>query len=162
MNWAVVQTEAQREQAVRLLLNRIGFEVYCPRIKVRKRIKPLFPGYLFTQLGQHFYQVLWTPHVLRLLMSGDQPARLDDSIIAELRRPELGGFVRLSQVDRIRKGQSVRVIRGNFQGLTAIHNGMSSHDRVAILLEFMNQKVTVHLPISDIAAIEKFASAHRI
>jgi len=116
MNWAVVQTEAQREHAVRLLLSRLELETYLPRIKVRKRITPLFPGYLFVRLGQQFYPVLWTPHVIRLLMAGAQPARLPDEIINQFRNRERGGLVRLPQPPRLRLGQPVKVIRGSFEG----------------------------------------------
>src|SRR5215475_4545003 len=129
MTWAVVQCEAQREHVVRLLLSRLGLQSYLPRIKVRQRITPLFPGYLFTALGRQFYPVLRTPHVIRLLMAGNEPARLDDEIVAELRRREIGGFVRLPQPPRLRRGQRVKVIRGAFEGQIGLYDGMSNRER---------------------------------
>ena len=34
--WAVVETEAQHEHTARLLIMRLGYETYLPRIKHRK------------------------------------------------------------------------------------------------------------------------------
>ena len=150
MTWWVVQTESQREHSVRVLLMRAKYETYLPRIKERGRIKPLFPGYVFVRAGWRWYPVRWTDHVMRLLMSGDQPAQLPDKTVDEIRKRQIGGFVKLPSPPRLRKGQSVRVVRGSFEGLFAVHQGMSSKDRVWVLLDLLGQKVSVQLPYRDL------------
>src|SRR5262245_15928032 len=83
--WAVIQTETQREHVVRLLLMRADCETYLPRIRLRNRIVPLFPGYLFVRVTEwRWYFLMWTPHVIRLLMSGDRPAQLLDEIMTQI------------------------------------------------------------------------------
>jgi transcriptional antiterminator RfaH len=154
MTWAVVQCKSQREHAVRLLLGRMNLECYLPRIRVRKRITPLFPGYLFTRLGQQFYSVLWTPHVIRLLMAGLEPARLDDNVIAELRRRERGGLVQLPQPPRLRRGQPVRLTRGSFAGCVGLYDGMATGDRQRVLLELLGRKVRIELDTNAVASLD--------
>jgi len=152
--WAVVQTEAMREIAVIALLERLGLSIYFPRIKIRKRITGLFPGYLFVQLGAQWYPVLWTPHVIRLLMAGDRPARLDDAIVAELRRREVGGFVRMPKPPRLHHGQRVKVVRGSFDGQIGIYDGMSGRDRERVLLELLGRKVRLELASADVQPLD--------
>jgi transcription antitermination factor NusG len=95
MAWAVVQTQSQREHAVRLLLMRIGFETYLPRIKHRGRIAPLFPSYVFVRIVDRWYPVRWIPYVIRLIMAGEQPAAIPETFMADIRKRERNGFVKL-------------------------------------------------------------------
>jgi transcriptional antiterminator RfaH len=149
--WAVVQVESQCEHTVRLLLARAKYETYMPRIKVRGgRILPLFPSYLFVRIVDQFYPVMWTPRVIRLLMSGDKPARLPEKTVDEIRKRQVGGFVKLPSPPRLRKGQHVRITRGYFEGQIAIYEGMTSKDRERVLLDLLGQKVSVELPDHDL------------
>src|SRR5215510_9998156 len=151
--WAVVQCETQREHAVRLLLMRAGYETYLPRIRARNRITPLFAGYLFVRLSRwRWYFVMWTPHVIRLLMSGDQPAQLPEEIVTQIRKREHNGLVRLP-IRRLRKGERIRIVRGNFEGHIGLYDGMSGKDRERVLLELLGQHVPVELPAKDIAPL---------
>ena len=151
--WAVVQCETQREHAVRLLLMRAGYETYLPRIRARNRITPLFAGYLFVRLTRwRWYFVMWTPHVIRLLMSGDQPAQLPEEIVTQIRKREHNGLVRLP-IRRLRKGERIRIVRGNFEGHIGLYDGMSGKDRERVLLELLGQHVPVELPAKDIAPL---------
>jgi transcription antitermination factor NusG len=160
MTWAVVQTEAQREHAVRLLLMRRQYETYFPRIKVRQRIVPLFPSYLFVRLiSRQWYGVMWTPHVIRLLMAGDRPAQLSEDVVNEIRKREHNGLVKLPS-RQFRKGQNVQITRGSFKGYIGLYEGISGKDRQRILLELLGQTVPVELSEKDIAPLQ-VASQHR-
>jgi len=136
-----------------LLLMRAKYETYLPRIRVRNRIMPLFAGYLFVDLThRHFYPIMWIPHVVRLLMCGDRPAQLHDNIVNEIRKREHNGLVKLP-IRRIRKGDSVRIMRGNFEGRFGLYEGMAGRDRERVLLELLGQVVPVELPAKDIAPV---------
>ena len=156
MSWAVVQCETQREHTVRLLLMRSRYETYLPRCKIHNRIVPLFPSYLFVRLvGQQFWSVMWTPHVTRLLMAGDQPAQLPEDVVTEIRKRERNGIVSLPSPSRkIQKGQRIRVIRGSFEGRIGVYAGMSGKDRERVLLDLLGQLVPVELPGKDIAPVQ--------
>jgi len=159
MSWWVVQTEAQREHIVRLILMRHGFESYAPRIKIRRRIAMLFPAYLFVRAIDRFYPILWTPHVVRLLMTGERPADLKDDIVSAIRKREIGGFVKLPKhPNMLTKGQNVRISKGTFSGKIALYDGMSSRERARVLLDLLGRKVTIELPQTDIAPLDVVAS----
>jgi transcription antitermination factor NusG len=159
MTWAVVQTEAQREHVVRLLLMRIQHETYLPRIKVRGRIVPLFPNYVFVRcVARQWYPILWTPHVIRLLMAGDRPAQLSEEVVSQIRKREHNGIVKLPS-RQFRKGQKVQITRGSFKGYIGLYEGISGKDRQRILLELLGQTVPVELSEKDIAPLQ-LAGSH--
>lgn len=152
--WAVAQCESQHEHVVRLLLMRQQFETWMPRIKHRGRIALLFPSYLFVRIVDQFYPIMWTPGVIRLLMAGDKPARLKDEIVDNIRKREVGGFVKLPlPIRQLKVGQKVRVISGSFNGHIGLYQGQTSRDRERVLLELLGQAVAVELPGKDIAPL---------
>jgi len=154
--WAVCQVEAQREHIARLLLMRAGFMTYCPRIRWRRRICPLFTGYVFVQIADRWYDVLWTPHVIRLLMAGDRPANLPDAIIHAIRKRELGGLVRLP-VKNFKLGQKVKIAGGSFEGRIGIYAGMAGKQRERVLLELLGRQVPIDFPSAHITATGNIA-----
>jgi hypothetical protein len=95
--WAVARTQAQREQAALLHLERQQFEVYLPIIKTMRRIRgePLFPGYIFIRIIDRWYSIMGTIGITHLLRSGEQPACCPDAVIDDIRRREEGGYVKL-------------------------------------------------------------------
>ena len=154
--WAVAQTESQREHAVRLLLMRAKFDTYAPRIKVRGRVQLLFPAYVFVRIIDRFYPVMWTAHVVRLLMAGDRPASLDDEVIMAIRKQERAGFVRLpTPTKMLKKGQNVRITKGSFLDHVGLYDGMGSKDRAHVLLELLGRKVSIDLPESDLVPTDE-------
>jgi transcription antitermination factor NusG len=159
--WWVVQCEAQREHLVIAQLGRVGFSTYAPRIKHRSRIAWLFPTYLFVAEESQFYPVLWCPRVIRLLMCGERPARLDERVMNELHSRETrDGFVKLPTASkRFVEGQNVRVTTGAMAGHIGVYAGMSSHERVKVLLELLGRKVSVELTENAIVALDVVASS---
>jgi transcription antitermination factor NusG len=153
--WAVAQVAPQpfrrpgRLSTVEVRLGKAGFETYCPLTRSRDRVAPLFAGYLFVQVVEHWWSVRWTPGVVSVLMAGAQPARVQDRIIAELRGLEVGGFVRLPLPPRFRRGEAVRIANGQFCGLVGLYEGQSAREREIVLLEMFGRKVPVELGKMD-------------
>ena len=131
----------------------LGKPVLHQEVGHRGRISPLFPSYLFVRSTDRWYPVRWIDHVVRLLMSGDHPAQLPEAVVTSIRKREIGGFIKVPSPPQLRKGQHVRVIRGSFEGLLAIHQGMRSRERVWVLLNLMGQQVPVELPSRDLAPL---------
>lgn len=151
-HWIVVQIAARREHHVRLWLMRARFETYYPLIRYRHRVTGLYPTYLFVRLvGGQFYPIAKTPHVIRIIMSGDRPAPLPDSVVTDLKRRERDGYVRLPRAPRLRPGQEVRIVGGSFEGRLGLYQGQSGRDRERVLLEFLGRQVSVDLPARDLA-----------
>jgi transcriptional antiterminator RfaH len=136
------------------MLMRQGFETYMPRIRIKTdRIALLFPTYIFCRIVDRWYSARWTIGVTRMLMDGDQPARISEQILEEIRQREVGGFVKLPKQDnRKRPGDKVKIIRGSFEGHLAIYDGMSGKERERVLLELLGQMVPVELPSRDVIA----------
>jgi transcriptional antiterminator RfaH len=155
MIWAVIQCKPGRERWVRFfLLKWLHLECYLPRIKHRKRTQALFPGYCFVQIENRWFDILRQPYVIRLLMNGERPARIPNEFIDNLYKRERNGFVKLPQPPKFRRGQPVKVIRGTFNGMAGIHDGMSGRDRERVLLELLGRKVRIELPTADVLAQE--------
>ena len=92
--WACAQLEANRERLAVHCLGLAGYPVYLPRIRVKRLLPkrkivapaaPLFPGYAFILIGLQWHAARWSPGIVRLVLSGDRPARVPDKVIAELR-----------------------------------------------------------------------------
>lgn len=152
--WTVAQTQNRREQLARILLERDGYEIYAPQVKlVRGQAVLLFPSYLFVRIMDRWYPVLSMPGVARVLMAGEQPARVPDEVMAGLRgREDRNGFVKLPP-KHPRRGQRMRIVGGMFGGHLAVFEGMSGRERVRVLLELLGQTVTVELPARDAVAV---------
>lgn len=133
---------------------RARYETWFPMIRQRRRIIPLYPTYLLVNLVQpQWHQISKTPHVIRIIMSGDRPAPLPDSVVADLRKRERDGIVRLPRAPRLRPGQEVRIIGGSFEGRLGLYQGQSGRDRERVLLEFLGRQVSVELPARDLAQV---------
>jgi transcriptional antiterminator RfaH len=161
--WSVAQVQPApgRDQVALRYLHQAGFRTYQPRLRERRIIRgrrvefhpPLFPGYLFVWIETQFYAICSTPGVLRLLRAGDCPARVPDRVVDELRRCERNGVIELARPPRLRCGDSVRIVRGSFQGHLAVYAGMTGPERVAVLLNFLGGVQRTTLAKADIEVL---------
>ena len=149
--WSVVQTESQRERVAAEFLEAAHYAVYLPRILVKKRVVPLFPGYLFVSIIDQWWSARWSVGVVRILMADEMPARVPDRVVtAIMRREGADGLVKLPRVRGLERGDQVRILRGSFSGHLAIYEGMSGEARVCVLLELMGRKCAVSLRRGDV------------
>jgi transcriptional antiterminator RfaH len=155
--WAVARTEPKRERVAIRFLELNGYRVYSPRIGERvtrrghktTRIVPLFHNYCFVMIEAQWHTARWCPGVNGLLMAGEAPARVADSVIAELRSREHHGLVALpAPPSPFAPGQAVRVTRGLLANRLGIYEGMSARERVSVLLGHLRASV----PLADVTA----------
>jgi transcriptional antiterminator RfaH len=160
--WACVQLEPNRTRLALHLLDLNGYETYCPRYRERRVIRQrkvevqseLFPGYAFILIvSGRWYQARWTPGIVRIILAGDCPAAVSNTIIDGLRQRERNGVIELSRPPRFRCGDRVRVSAGTFAGHFGLYEGQRPHERVAILLQLLGGQQRVTLPTSDILPI---------
>ena len=164
--WAVVQTISGQENIVADRLERIGFRTLTPRARFsvngKMRVAAVFPGYFFSEIETRWYDIRWCAGVLRLIMSGEQPAKLPDTDIEKIMR-ETGhnGLLKLpktQQIATISEGDAVKILTGSFQGLSALYVGMSPRDRELVLLDLLGRKVQVELHKDDRIVPQPLAS----
>ena len=64
------------------------------------------------------------------MLDGEQPARVPDQVIAELRKRERNGVIELPKQRTLKCGDRVRILRGPFQDHLAIFADMKPRERV--------------------------------
>jgi len=154
-HWYVIQTKPGNEHRVEMNLLNQEMEIFLPWVETYqyqskqmvRRIKPLFPNYLFANLDLdlHYYKVKWTRGVSKILGSGVEPVPISDKVIQTIReRAGEGNLVRLEE--EWREGDLVRINSGPFKELIGIfQKRMSDGGRVRILLNLIGVDVPVQL-----------------
>ena len=82
-----------------------------------------------------------------------QPARVPDSVIAEIRARERGGLVELPQRTTFRTGETGRVTHGPFSGQLGLYQGQRPRERVLVLLALLGGHQRVELAKGDVEAV---------
>jgi transcriptional antiterminator RfaH len=156
-HWYVAQTQMHAESKAAIQLGHQGFDVYLPRYRKQRRharrievvAVPLFPRYLFVSIAlgaQRWRSIESTIGITRLIGNGDEPSVVSPEIIKGLRdRENAEGFVLLEQRPRFSAGDQVRISDGAFCDCLGLYEGISGHDRSAILLDLLGRKVRVVL-----------------
>jgi transcriptional antiterminator RfaH len=151
--WFVAQTHPHAEAKASVHLRRQGFITYLPRyLKQRRHARrlersaaPLFPRYLFVSIDlatQRWLAIDSSYGVTKLIRNGDVPAPVPQPVIDALKGREDGnGFVQLIRRPRFAPGDKIRIIGGAFSDCYGLYEGLSSRERVAILLDLLGRKV---------------------
>ena len=137
-----MQLIPNQERLALYCLRLAAVELYNPRIAppraARRKAPPaLFPGYLFARCTPQWAIIRRTPGVLRVLVDGETPSKVPDAVIAELRRREHNGLVRLPEP--LRPGVRVRVSKGPLFGLEGLVLGLRPNQRIEILLGLLGR-----------------------
>ncbi len=149
-NWYALRIKPHKEKSVFLHLEiQQEIEPFLPMVKVQPKNpraakqRPYFPGYMFVQadmeqIGANTFN--WLPGTLGLVSFGGEPAIVPEHLIIELQSrlaeiEEAGGL----QFEGLKKGDTVRIVGGPFEGYEAIFNmQLSGKDRVQVLLSFLS------------------------
>ena len=164
VRWYCVYTQPRLELWARTNLWERGFEVYLPQVLKRRRHarrtdivpRPLFPRYLFVQAdieSEGRRAITSAKGVVEVLRCGSGAALtpIDDRIIEEVRNRESeAGFVELSEVDHLRKGDRVRVVEGAFCDQVGLFDHVSDEQRIIILLDLMGRSVRTRVAATNI------------
>jgi transcriptional antiterminator RfaH len=151
MSWVVVMTKPNCEAMAEENLKQQGYGVYYPRFKTIGRgqvilKRPLFPRYIFACIDKFWYSIRGTRGVSHLLMSDSGPATVHPSTIEGLKAKEdKDGFIVLGKdtpEERFKIGDPVRATEGPLAGLDLIYEGMTSQDRVKILISLFGRQTS--------------------
>lgn len=164
MHWYVVHTKPRQETLALQQLEQQGYNCYLPQLRVEKLRhgtvavvqEPLFPRYLFTQLGEEASAKGWGPvrstrGVSRLVMFGQQAARVSDSLIALLRAQESG--LQVEPLQRFQPGEQVLLTKGPLAGAEGLFHTASGEQRVIVLLNILSREVAVTVPPSSLRKV---------
>ncbi|MFB3887782.1 MAG: transcription termination/antitermination protein NusG [Thermodesulfobacteriota bacterium] len=154
-HWYVIQTKPCDEHRVETHLLNQEIETFLPLVgahqysngKMVRKIKPLFPNYLFARLDLkvHYYRVKWTRGVSKILGIGTGPVPVSEKVVQTIRE-KIGedNLVRLEE--GWKEGDTVQVTSGPFKELMGIfQKKMSENGRVRILLSLIGVDVPVQI-----------------
>jgi len=161
MHWFLIHTKPRQEPCALENLERQGFTCYLPMLlaeKVRQGKlvtlqEPLFPRYLFIQLGQGAQSQSWSPirstrGVSRLVSFGNEPAKVPSELVEclQLRDAERSGTIRPA----FTPGDAVKILEGPFAGLDAVHQMKDGEGRVMVLIEMMSKPTQLKLQVGQV------------
>ncbi|WP_253426701.1 transcription/translation regulatory transformer protein RfaH [Pseudomonas sp. GGS8] len=158
-NWYLLQCKPRQDERAKTNLLRQNYVIFCPQIvsqrsihgKPHQSLEPLFPGYLFIQLGR---DDKWAPlrstrGVSRIVDFNHGPAMVPDDIIEHLRnRCYKPPQVHVPQP--FKPGEILQITRGPLSTLEGIFLTMLGDERVMILLHFLNREQPVRIPLNDL------------
>ena len=161
--WYVMRSKPNKESFLWEQLSLREIESYCPRLRVKpvnpraRTIKPYFPGYLFVHVDLeqvNLSALQWMPGAAGLVSFGGEMASVPDSLVNAVRNRvdeinAAGGEL----LEGLRKGQTVTIQAGPFEGYEAIFDArLSGGERVRVLLNLLNkQQRPLELPTGQIS-----------
>lgn len=156
MRWYLVHTKPRQESCALQNLQQQGYACYLPLLPVEKLRQgslailpePLFPRYLFIQLGQGNSARSWAPirstrGVNRLVSFGNEPAKIDDGLIDLLQQQETAFQARPEQL--FKPGEKVQITEEAFAGIEGIYQMAEGERRVMVLIELLSKPVAMRI-----------------
>ena len=173
VNWYCIHTRPQKEAAIAgHLSNKLGLEVYLPRLQLRKTIRrvrrtvlrPLFPRYLFCRLdlGTHYRAVRYAPEVCNIVHFGATPAIVQDALISQIKSWAGDQIDVVTLGLELSPGQTVEITDGPMRGLRAIiSHAVSDRERVTVLLSILETEVRLVINRDQLGSFESPGLANR-
>jgi len=154
--WYAVHCKPREDARAESELLNQGFEVFLPRIRVRRRlrgryrsiIESMFPRYLFVSLDdvdQNWSPIRSTRGVAGLVRMGDYVPPVPDPIVhALLERADADSCVDLRRDDDFSPNERVLITEGPLAGLEAVFQARNSQERVIVLLNLLQVSLPIH------------------
>jgi len=159
LSWYCIRTQTKREHIAVGQLQRLeGVEVFCPRIRFRRKTprgkvwfeEALFPGYLFARFDfiPMFRAVSASVGVRGLVKFAGECAQVPDFIVETLRAEMVDGPVILVKEPELKAGDKAVLVDGALRGLAAlVKQVLPGGERVKILMEMMGTAVEAVVPM---------------
>ena len=163
--WYVVHTQPRGEATAARHLARQGFTAFMPQYLKRRRHArridwvraPLFPRYLFVAMDialTRWRAIASTMGVSHLVCNGDNPAPVPYGVVEDIRaRIDDHGLVKLEPRIPFRPGDLVKVLAGALADQIGFFQCATDEQRVILLLDMLGRRVTVKLPLADVAPV---------
>jgi transcriptional antiterminator RfaH len=162
--WRALCTKSKSEKKVSERLLRAGFDVFLPlKMEMRqwsdrkKKVQvPLIPSHVFIHAtDRELNTILATPGVVTVLKYLGRPALIRSYEIENLKIiSALETEISVHRNRNLKKGSPVRVVKGPFQGVTAIVVMEKGKHRVLVELTALNQACELTIPIGHLEVLK--------
>ncbi|MDB4191234.1 transcriptional activator RfaH [Amylibacter sp.] len=154
--WFVLQFKPNSHHQAIKNLNQQGFETFLPFHSITSRkatrfistTKPLFPGYMFIKFDRaesEWHKINNTYGVSRLITFNSILKSIPNKFIDNLmKRYDTSG--KLLPMQKLKKGDLVKVLEGPFANFIAIIETYETDDRIWILMDLMGRKTKIQTP----------------
>ncbi len=160
--WHLVYIKPQKEEVVRVQLQRIGIETFYPKVRIVKKgiekIEPLFPLYMFARFSvvKDFFNVNYARGVRWVVKFGNQIPSLSEDFIESLKSINLA---LIEDKPKIQENDLVRIVDGPFRNFIGkVLKVKRGEERVVILLKAVNSP-TVEIPVEYVEVLSERKNA---
>ena len=154
--WYLIQTKPRQEDIATQNLSNQGFDIFYSKAIINNKTVSLFPGYLFIQLddkNQNWTPIRSTRGVINFVRFGLSFAIVPNNIIELIKINQQQTIEKLINIYSHQKGDSIEIKSGVFKGQKATFQNYTSHNRVAVLLQLINQQQKVELSEKEVTAV---------
>ena len=154
--WFILQFKPNAHHQANKNLNQQGFETFLPLHDTTSRnmsrfinaTRPLFPGYMFIRFDRaetHWHSINNTYGVSRVITFNSILKSTPTTFVENLiKRYDLSG--NLLPVEKLKKGDQVKVLKGPFANFIATIEKYEDDQRIWILMDLMGQETKVQTP----------------
>ena len=157
-SWYALHSKPNKENFLYAQLKHRDIDVFYPRLHVEpvnprsRKIKPLFPGYLFIHVDLEAIphsSLAYIPGANDLVSFDYEPATIPEDIIHGIKKNlERINSRSKDQAKRLKHGDPVIIQGGPFEGYQAIFDtSLPGSERVRVLISLMrNHQIKVQIP----------------
>lgn len=156
--WYLVYSKPRQEQAAKENLERQGYHIYLPLLKVPRRrlgrrvvrVEPMFPRYLFIELDtvkDNWAPIRSTVGVQKMVRFGVEPTPVPAGLVSALRAREDAQGVQNIPLHSYETGQRVRIEEGPFTGYEGIFIAKTGEERVLVLLDVVGRQARARVDL---------------
>lgn len=152
LSWYVAYTKPCREQMAVEQLERQGYRVYLPLVKILKipsrkeTFEPMFPRYAFFApgaAGQSVAPARSTVGVSSVVRFGDRPAVMPEATLGDIRAFEAAQHrASFETLAGLTPGCEVQVVNGPLAGLEGLVSEVGE-ERIMVLLRLLGREVKI-------------------
>ena len=163
LRWYVLKTKPRNEERAHNYLEQNGINTFLPLMETSsfnagngaKKVKPLFPSYLFAQfdLMQNYPLVKWGKGVNKILGFGKYPTPIADEVLSIIQsRTDESNIVKKAY--HLNENDCIRIVSGPLKDLLGLfEHWVADSGRVRVLLNLIGYQPKVELHYSQVEKV---------
>jgi transcriptional antiterminator RfaH len=156
--WYLIYTRPQHERKVQSQLDTLKIKSFLPLTRKLRTLhdrkkyveQPLFPSYVFVYLEdlQNYYAGMESDGTLYYVKTGKDVARVQESVVENLKLAANRDFDLEVACERFRPGQAVVITQPPLTGLSCEIVQYNNKQRLMVKVELLNRSILITVPES--------------